>query len=66
MIERCQLLRTFKAMKKLSGMLFKKLALVTQKVAVKTWSKDVVCLPVDYHDQTQELPFPRGNRRAQV
>ena len=33
---------------------------------MKTWSKDIVCLPVDYHDQTQELPFPRGDRRAQL
>lgn len=37
-----------------------------KKVTVKTWSKDIVCLPVDYHSQSQELPFPRGSRRAQL
>ena len=37
-----------------------------KKVAVKTWSKDIVCLPADYHSRSQELPIPRGNSRAQL
>ena len=37
-----------------------------QKVAVKTWSKDIVCLPADYYSRNQELPIPWGSRRAQL
>ena len=37
-----------------------------KKVAVKSWSKDIVCLPADYYSRSQELSIPWVKQKSQT
>ena len=37
-----------------------------KKVAVKSWSNDIVCLPADYHSRSQELLIPWVKQKRQT
>ena len=37
-----------------------------KKVALKTWNKDIICLPKHYHSNTQKIPIPRGAKRGEI
>lgn len=35
-------------------------------MALKTWNKDIICLPKHYHSNTQKIPIPRGANRGEI
>ena len=33
---------------------------------MKTWNKDIICLPKDYHPNNQKIPISRGAKRGEI